>query len=95
MANFHGEYEKKRFYKKSSINQLIANHEARRINPFTRIPIMPENITYYRAKKKTYKNNNNNNNNSNNSNSNNKGNRPVGGRRRRKTRRNRRNRTRK
>ncbi len=94
MANFHGEYNVGRYYKKDSVNQLMAGRESTRKNPYTRVPIAPENITYYKAKKMTRNNNvigNNAGNSSNASNgSNSSNNNQTGGRRKRKTRRNRR-----
>jgi hypothetical protein len=50
MANFHGEYEQGRYYKKSSVNRIMAGRNNQKKNPYTRVPISPENITYYVAK---------------------------------------------
>jgi hypothetical protein len=50
MANFHGEYEQGRYYKKSSVNRIMAGRNNQKKNPYTRVPISPENITHYVAK---------------------------------------------
>jgi hypothetical protein len=92
MANFHGEYNVGRYYKKASVNQLMAGRESTRKNPYTRVAIAPENITHYRAKKMTRNNNviGNNAGNSSNASNGSNNNATAGGRRKRKTRRNRR-----
>ncbi len=45
MANFHGESALGRFYKKDTYNSMNPKR-----NPFTRAPIQPSNVSYYRAR---------------------------------------------
>ncbi len=51
MANFHGEFNAKRYYKKRTIKQLLNGNSPK--NPYTRQILFPENVTYYKAKTKT------------------------------------------
>ena len=48
MANFHGEFNAKRYYKKSTVNHLLNEHSPK--NPYTRQALAYENVTYYKAK---------------------------------------------
>jgi hypothetical protein len=48
MANFHGEFNAKRYYKKSTVKQLLNGNSPK--NPYTRAPLVLENVTYYKVK---------------------------------------------
>jgi hypothetical protein len=50
MADIHAEYEQSRYYKKSSVNRIMSGRNNQKKNPYTRVPLSPENITYYVAK---------------------------------------------
>jgi hypothetical protein len=50
MVNFHGERNLGRYYKRSTYNGFaIDPHAGVKLNPFTRAPIRPANISVYRA----------------------------------------------
>jgi hypothetical protein len=50
MVNFHGERNLGRYYKRSTYNGFGIDRQAGvKLNPFTRAPIRPANITVYRA----------------------------------------------
>lgn len=48
MANFHGEFEHGRFYKKSTVNGLLRAVLPR--NPYTRVGLRKSNVKLYKAK---------------------------------------------
>ena len=48
LGNFHAESDAKRYYKRKTVKQLL---DARYpTNPYTRVPLKRENVTYYKAR---------------------------------------------